>query len=70
LWRVRSWQILVGLFMAIVCLKIDKSDPQKVVLFINMQSMIAFMLARNSLHTSSVAAFTRTCWSVPPLGQA
>jgi hypothetical protein len=51
--------------MAIVCLKINKSDPKKVVQFINMQSMIAFMLARNSLHTSAVAAFTRTCWSVP-----
>jgi len=39
--------IITGLFLACVCLNVDKTEFAHVQIFLNMQSMVAFTLARN-----------------------
>jgi hypothetical protein len=39
--------VVTGLFLACVCLNVDKTQFAHVQIFLNMQSMVAFTLARN-----------------------
>lgn len=58
--------LVTGLFLACMCLNVDKVNFREAQNFMNMLALTVFTLARNGLHTSAVCGFARTCWCVDP----
>jgi len=54
--------LVTGLFLACMCLNVDKVNFREAQNFMNMLALTVFTLARNGLHTSAVCGFARTCW--------
>lgn len=54
--------LVTGLFLACMCLNINKDTFLQAQNFMNMLALTVFTLARNGLHTSAVCGFARTCW--------